>query len=437
MSRALLLLYACDTLHMPDPRLDRGALEGVEQVTLRAALLQMEVLWVPSSHPGLGVLARVEQIPLRCALLWLVVIQPRRILGQRHEDGLDAPARLEPKRRAAVVHQVELDVAPAAQQLPLLLLLRERIVLVLPHDRAVGLHHVVDAVLGEGQDGVGILVVEVIEEDAAEAAALAAVADEEVVVRPLLELVVVLGVVLVADLLVGPVEVLHVVDVEVRRRDVGAAAKPPLARDAVPFLGLEEAVVEVHRGRERVLGVHHRRDAGGEEGHAAGHVLALERVGVANSGTVGLWRHGAVHDRHVDTRLLPHIAVGEHARDATAAVGTRPRVLAELGSINLLDRGADVVLRVADDLFKLGLDAVVRVDSRAQQRVRNRGHVVFGADAPLLGGSHGAHRHRGATDGGAGALRAAREARVGRLHHAGGHDAVALKLQLWAVVGRR
>jgi hypothetical protein len=44
------------------------------------------------------------------------------------------------------------------------------------------------------------LVVEVIEEDAAQAAALAPVLDQEVVVAPLPELLIVLGVVLVADL---------------------------------------------------------------------------------------------------------------------------------------------------------------------------------------------------------------------------------------------
>ena len=40
-------------------------------------------------------------------------------------------------------------------------------------------------------------------------------------------------------LLVGAVEVLHVVDVQVRRRDIGAATKPPLTREAVPRLSLK------------------------------------------------------------------------------------------------------------------------------------------------------------------------------------------------------
>ena len=145
---------------------------------------------------------------------------------------------------------------------------------------------------------------------------------------PLLELGVEGGVVAVAHLLEGAVEVLHVSGVDPVGRDVGAAAKPPLAGDAVPVLSLEVAagggqnaararsiiwacrafvpspgnsraacelvwaarllrgsggkgrrteappprspVVEVHGGAVRVLGVHHAADGRGEERHAAG-----------------------------------------------------------------------------------------------------------------------------------------------------------------------
>jgi hypothetical protein len=55
----------------------------------------------------------------------------------------------------------------------------------------------------------------------------------------LLKLGVVVGVVLLADLLIGAVEVLHVVEVEVGRGDVRAAAEPPLRGDAVPSLRLK------------------------------------------------------------------------------------------------------------------------------------------------------------------------------------------------------
>ena len=75
-----------------------------------------------------------------------------------------------------------------AHLLPALLLLGEGVVLVLPDERAVRVDDAVDGVGREGEDRVGVLVVEVVEEDAAEAARLAAVADEEVLVAPSFDL---------------------------------------------------------------------------------------------------------------------------------------------------------------------------------------------------------------------------------------------------------
>ena len=71
-----------------------------------------------------------------------------------------------------------------------------------------------------------------------------------------------------ADFFVAAVEVLHVLLVYVTRGDVCASAKPPLSRDAVPFLCLKVAIVEMHGGAKGVVGVHHRGDTAGEEGHA-------------------------------------------------------------------------------------------------------------------------------------------------------------------------
>jgi hypothetical protein len=71
---------------------------------------------------------------------------------------------------------------------------------VLGHQRAVGVHHAVHAVRGEGQDLIGLAVVQVVKKDAAQAARLAAVLDQEVLVAPLLELGVEGGVVAVTHL---------------------------------------------------------------------------------------------------------------------------------------------------------------------------------------------------------------------------------------------
>ena len=78
----------------------------------------------------------------------------------------------------------------------------------------------------------------------------------------------------VTDLLVGAVEVLHVVQVKVRRGDVGAASEPPDAS-----LGLEVTVVEVHRGCKGVLGVHHRTQAARKERNPLAGLIAGTPVG--------------------------------------------------------------------------------------------------------------------------------------------------------------
>mmetsp|Transcript_1261 Transcript_1261/g.3862 ORF Transcript_1261/g.3862 Transcript_1261/m.3862 type:complete len:325 (+) Transcript_1261:225-1199(+) len=267
-------------------------------------------------------------------------VLPPRCLRQRHEDRLNAPARLEAKDGAAIVDEVELDVPAAPHELPLLLLLREGVILVLGHQRKVGGHHRVEALLREGKDGLRVAVVLVVEEDAAEAARLAAVLDREVLVGPLLEARIVLWVVLVADVLVRLVEVRDVLFKEVRWCDVGAAAKPPHAA-----VRLEVAVVEVHRRRHRVARVHHRREAAREEGNPFARRVPLGAVGATRRRRLqGVLRHRAVHDGEGAARLLEDVAVAEHARDAAAAARPRPHILAELGPVEFGDGFADGVL---------------------------------------------------------------------------------------------
>ena len=57
----------------------------------------------------------VQELGLLGACSGLVAVAPAGRDGQGHEDGLDAAAGLEAKGGAAVVDQVELHVAAAAQ----------------------------------------------------------------------------------------------------------------------------------------------------------------------------------------------------------------------------------------------------------------------------------------------------------------------------------
>src|SRR6185312_4272803 len=254
----------------------------------------------------------LDQIALGRARLEARVVLPAHQRRQRHQDRFGAPVGLEPERGAAIVDEVELDVAPAAQELELPLALAPGVAAPSPHDRQIGLEERVTRVAHEGEVARGIAL-QLIEEDAAHAARLAAVREVEVFVAPLFVARVVRGVVAIADRLPRAMEVLDVFAHRVVGREIGAAAEPQRAA------ALEAAEVGVNRRHARALRMEHERDAGGEEGHAVAGQRGRE-VGAQLT----------VHRRGVDAALLEHGAVGDHARQAAAAAGTLPRVAAEL-----------------------------------------------------------------------------------------------------------
>src|SRR5262249_19146916 len=105
-----------------------------------------------------GPVARLEpvlrQLRLARSGLWVVVVPPPRLRRQRHQDRLDAAAGLQAEDRAAVVDEVELDVAAAAVLLELLLRLRIRLVLAAAGDGGVGVE---EGVAGATDEGEGLL----------------------------------------------------------------------------------------------------------------------------------------------------------------------------------------------------------------------------------------------------------------------------------------
>jgi len=116
---------------------------------------------------------------------------------------------------------------------------------VLPHQRHVRGDHSTGTAGHKVEGGFLVGRVDVIEEDATDAAALVAVLNAEVVVAPLLETRIVGGIVLVAGGLQRLVEVAGILFAEVIRRQVGTTAEPPL-RLTLGSLHLEVAVVEVN-----------------------------------------------------------------------------------------------------------------------------------------------------------------------------------------------
>jgi hypothetical protein len=263
-----------------------------------------------------------------------------RSLGHADQDALDARAgRVQPELGAAIVDEVELDVASAAEELPAALLIRRGCAHAALEegnvcrdegvadraDEAENPCRVARARIGVGAVVVGqfwlLLIAEVVEEDAADPARLAAVRDVEVRVAPGLERRVETSPVRRARVAERAVEVHRVVLVQVRRREVPAAAEPPrehgrraAVRERVAG-DLEVADVHVHRRRVLVARVHGEREPRGVEREArrARGVDRDARVVLAHLAH-GRGRERAVHDGDVHARLLEHgrgVVLGE------------------------------------------------------------------------------------------------------------------------------
>src|SRR6266404_5932351 len=107
---------------------------------------------------------------------------PRRFGRQRHQDRLDIAAGLQPEHRAAVVQQVELDVAAAADELMAALLGGPGEPHARPHDRREDGEQGVSDRSDKDEVALPVAAVEVVEEDPAGAARFAAVLQNEVLV---------------------------------------------------------------------------------------------------------------------------------------------------------------------------------------------------------------------------------------------------------------
>ena len=256
-----------------------------------------------------------------------MIVHPAHQRRQRHQDRFDPARRLEAEDRAAVVDQVELHVAAAAILLPGSLPLAVRQILPPPEDRQVRRQEAVAGIADEGEDAV-----EIVEEDAADAAGLLAMRQVEILVAPLLELRMIdRGRMPGADVLPDAMEVDHVLAERIVRRQVRAAAEPLLVSLR------QEAKVGMHRRHHRILRMQHQRHARGDEPPTLARHMRCE-----------LGRHFAVDQRPVDAGLLEDAAVGEDARPAAAAAGAVPGVFAKRLAVDLGDAGADAVLQIAE-----------------------------------------------------------------------------------------
>src|SRR5882672_4821035 len=93
-------------------------------------------------------------------------LRPHHLRRQAHEDGVDVAAGLQAEEGAAVVEQVELDVAAAPDQLAAALLRRPRRIHVAANDARIDIEEGAADVAREGEVGVPVAAIEIVVEDA-------------------------------------------------------------------------------------------------------------------------------------------------------------------------------------------------------------------------------------------------------------------------------
>src|ERR1700730_10741516 len=113
--------------------------------------------------------------------------RPRHFRRQGHQYGVDVAAGLEAEGGAAVVKQVELDIAAAADELVAALLRGPGLFHVAAHERGIDGEERLAHLLGEGEVALPVAAVDIVVEDTADAARLVAVLQKEILVAPLLE----------------------------------------------------------------------------------------------------------------------------------------------------------------------------------------------------------------------------------------------------------
>src|SRR5690349_19266480 len=122
--------------------------------------------------------------PYRSALRAAGLSRPFHLRRHRGEDGVDIAAGLEAKDGAAVVEQVELDIAAAADQLLLAVSRRPWRIEIAPHQLGIDFQESAADVLGEDEIGLPVAAVMPVVEDAADAARLFPVRQIEIFVAP-------------------------------------------------------------------------------------------------------------------------------------------------------------------------------------------------------------------------------------------------------------
>src|SRR6266571_3215532 len=225
---------------------------------------------------------RAQEIPIKPVLLarrvGLPVVAPLHEGRERHQYRLRAASGLQSEERPAVVDEVELDVAAAAVGLEVPLALAVGKAPPPLENRKVSRQKMLADAAREIETEVEPFLVQVVEENPADTARLAAVLEVEVFVAPALEAGIAVRPERVERLPASQVEVARVLLESVVGSQVHSAAEPPYRLALRPCRD-QKPQVQVNGRDIRVARMQHQRHAHGFEG-AAG---ALEYAAVLDN----------------------------------------------------------------------------------------------------------------------------------------------------------
>ena len=247
----------------------------------------------------------------------LGLVLPRYQGRRRDHDALDGVGT-QPEADAAVVQQVELEVAAPPQKLPLALRLRHGVAAPPRDDRRPRGDHRLEH---PSRQSVRVRGRVVVPEDAPHSAVLLSQGQVEVPVARFLHLLISP----LADVAPVRVEPSNIVLHDVAGRQVAAAPVPRLPRFIVFVKHHETSRVAPESGHVRALRVQHQRQRRGLEAVARLDVFAAP----AAHGLGPRLRERPLYVRRGDAALLHEGAVRDDSRESVAAVAAGPRVLAE------------------------------------------------------------------------------------------------------------
>src|SRR5215469_29592 len=290
----------------------------------------------------------VEQLCFRRSGQGTLVVSPAHLRRQAHEDRLDASPGFEAKRSLTVVEQIKLHVAPTSKELPLALRFGVRIVPAPFEDGTVSGKKMIASVPDKRERLVKALV-EIIEEDSADAAGLSAMRQIEILVAPILKTRIVGDRMALTDLLPCAVKVNYIFATGVERCQIGSASEPRYSLVAATFGDL--AKIRVNRRNIRIARMQNERNP-----------CRAEQSTLP-------WRFRAlfgkrpVHLRKVDAGLFEHASMLQDACNSTSATWMLPGILVKAAAtrrrfFDLFQGFANAVLQSAKIGCSLGVQSV-------------------------------------------------------------------------------